>query len=719
MRYLRILFVFFFLNALNHVYCQQIINLTPKLIGTQIGESVEICNDSSNIFNANSIISSGTFEKSNKKVPIFLKGFNNIWVRFTITNKTSKSDLSLNIDWANISELLFYKKEGDTLRLLSNTGNTKIFSSRGDENIGFNFRIPTLPDSTGTYYLNIKSIHPVQLPLVINDTVSANKSLMIQTIAMSIYLGILLSILLYNLFLYFSIKDSSYIIYVIYVIVLLFAQLTLSGWSFKIFWPNSPQLNHYAVAITSALPAIAALVFAVVFLHIKSYSRVLYNITLGLIICYCLIPFFCFFIPLNFIYDFLTYGGIAAGLTALVSSGYIARKGFRPAYYYFISWFLFAIGREIFSLRNLGLVPYNTFTTYILYIGSAIEAILLSLALADRINILQKEKNISQAKALSIARENEKLIKEQNVVLEERVVQRTEELQVINHHLIQTLSELKDAQMQLVEAEKMASLGQLTAGIAHEINNPINFVKSNIIPLKLDVKDLFAVIDEYDELHDIASDKMASKLKAISSHKKEIDIDLVKNEIDNLINGIEDGAERTAEIVRGLRTFSRLDESELKVVNLHEGIDSTLVLLRNSMPAYIKVIRKYEAVGDVECYPGKINQVFMNIINNAVQAINSKKEINPEEPIIISTRDVGNNEIEISIKDSGPGMSDEVKQKVFDPFFTTKAVGEGTGLGMAIVFKIVEKHFGKINIITSVNNGAEFILTLPYSHPLS
>ena len=364
-------------------------------------------------------------------------------------------------------------------------------------------------------------------------------------------------------------------------------------------------------------------------------------------------------------------------------------------------------------------MPANNFTTYILYLGSAIEAVLLSIALADKINVLKKENEIAHAEALEASRKNEQLVKEQNIVLEEQVNLRTKELQTSNEQLNETLLNLKDAQTQLVEAEKMASLGQLTAGIAHEINNPINFVKSNINPLRLDIRDVFELIDEYDTLHKTEDGhEIKQKLQKINRLKKEIDIDFVKTEIGSLVKGIEEGAERTAEIVRGLRTFSRLDEAALKKVNIHDGILSTIVLLKNSIPHNVEIRKNLAANAEVECYPGKINQVFMNILTNAIQAITAKKPMDEKELIEISTRNSGNETIEIRIKDTGTGMAPQVKQHIFEPFFTTKEVGEGTGLGMAITFKIIQQHAGKIEIISEEGKGAEFILTLPYHHPL-
>jgi two-component system NtrC family sensor kinase len=228
----------------------------------------------------------------------------------------------------------------------------------------------------------------------------------------------------------------------------------------------------------------------------------------------------------------------------------------------------------------------------------------------------------------------------------------------------------------------------------------------------MDVRDLFELINRYQQLHTVVEKKELPLLNEIKSFEEEIDPEFIKEEIQNLIGGIEEGAERTAEIVRSLRNFSRLDESEKKIANVHEGIDSTLVLLKNTLPDYLKIIKHFDAYGDIECYPSKLNQVFMNIITNAIQAIKAKENIG-DESIVISTRTV-NEYMEISIKDSGIGMTDEVKHKIFDPFFTTKEVGEGTGLGMSITFKIIEKHQGKIAVISAPGCGTEIIISIPY-----
>jgi len=340
---------------------------------------------------------------------------------------------------------------------------------------------------------------------------------------------------------------------------------------------------------------------------------------------------------------------------------------------------------------------------------------LLSFALADRINFFKKENELAQKRALLVSKENEQLILQQNIELEKKVNERTEALQETNNNLNDALSNLKSAQSQLVDAEKMAALGQLTAGIAHEINNPINFVTSNIKPLQLDIDDLKEIITRYEKV-DFSAENVEEQLQEIDAFKKQIDLDFINNEIESLLTGITDGAKRTAEIIRSLRNFSRLDESDLKPIDINEGLHSTLVLVRNSLPDNVQVIKNFGNLPKVECLPGKINQVFMNLISNAIQAIRSNGKNRDEEFLTITTY-YENDHVIVSIKDTGTGMTEEVKHKIFEPFFTTKEVGEGTGLGLSIVFSIIEKHKGHIDVLSEVGQGTEFIITLPVNTP--
>ncbi len=313
-----------------------------------------------------------------------------------------------------------------------------------------------------------------------------------------------------------------------------------------------------------------------------------------------------------------------------------------------------------------------------------------------------------------MALSNEKIVREQNIMLEQKVKERTNDLEETVSKLDNAYSNLKEAQSQLVNKEKMASLGQLTAGIAHEINNPINFISGSITPLTRDIEEIIELFDETDKL---AKERFSpEEYTQIEDLKEDLDYEYLKTEIDELLKGMNDGSKRTVSIIRGLKTFSRVDESDTKSVDIHDNIESTLVLINNQIKNSIEVIRNYGSLPMVECFAGQINQVFLNLINNAAQAINEAKEESEKGTIWITTsfQEIDQT-VQISIKDNGPGIPDEIIDRIFDPFFTTKDVGEGTGLGLSISYNIIEKHGGELKVKTEAGKGTEFVITLPLS----
>lgn len=712
----KILFLTLTLGLCLSANSQSIFRFTDSGRHEPIGKYTEIFFDSTLSADAHNIT-----EKSFRPARYSILNFppsedRTLWIRFTAQNDSHEQPLFLYIPYSNITSISMYEAGPSGLTHLNDAGNSLPISiANYIESPAYVFPLTLNGNEPKTFYVSFKSVHPLQLPLIITDSHYVNKSLSIQSLIATCYAGLILAIFLYNLFIFISIRDSSYLIYILYMSLLLLAQITNSGYGFYFLWSSDPQFNDYAVPLTTNLAGIAAISFAISFLRTGLNSKIGHWLFLCVIVIYFASAVFTLTGHNLIAYGLINFGSLTGAILAIVFSLYIAKKGYRPAYFFFISWIAFSSSIVISILRNLNFLPHTIFTSYILYVGSAIEAVLLSFALADRINVLQKEKEESQNYALRISRESEKLILEQNQILEQKVAERTIELQNTNDQLIDTLETLKSAQLQLVEAEKMASLGQLTAGIAHEINNPINFVKSNIKPLKLDIEDLFQVIKEYESI-DMQGNRIDGHQHHQSSIISQIDLPYIQTEIKSLIDGIEDGAQRTAEIVRGLRIFSRLDEGELKVANVHEGIDSTLIILRNGLPDYIKIEKQFDANGNIECQPGKLNQVFLNILTNSIQAILSKPE-HEQEKIVIKTKDDEHKHIIISIKDSGIGMTENVRHKIFEPFFTTKEVGTGTGLGMAIVFKIIHEHNGKIDVISEPGKGAEFIITLPYQHP--
>lgn len=311
---------------------------------------------------------------------------------------------------------------------------------------------------------------------------------------------------------------------------------------------------------------------------------------------------------------------------------------------------------------------------------------------------IEQRKQIEQALNLAnaeIIALNKSLQGDKNS-LEQRVKERTQDLE-------STLSTLKETQIQLIQTEKMSSLGLMIAGIAHEVNNPINFISGNTGHLRGYVTVLFELISLYQEVYPLTPD--------IELKQQEIDLDFVLEDIYKVVNSIDVGTDRVKQLVSSLRNFSRLDEAEVKEVDLHEGLDSTLVILQHRLKYGYEVIKNYGDIPFIHCYPAQLNQVFTNLIVNAMDAMDETDQ--KHKQLIITSRAIAPDEIQISFKDNGAGMTKEVYEKIFDPFFTTKPVGKGTGLGLGICFQIIQKHGGKIDVTSAPHAGTEFILTLP------
>jgi signal transduction histidine kinase len=296
-------------------------------------------------------------------------------------------------------------------------------------------------------------------------------------------------------------------------------------------------------------------------------------------------------------------------------------------------------------------------------------------------------------------------LEQANNELEHRVEQRTSEL-------MQTLQELQTAQAQLVQKEKMSSLGQLVAGVAHEINNPVNFIHGNLAHVQEYTQNLLAFV----ELHQQYNSDPAPEILTAA---EDLDLEFLQEDLPKMLSSMKLGTDRIRQIVLSLRNFSRMDEAEFKAVDIHAGIDSTLLILQHRLKAIperaeIEVIKDYSVLPLVECYAGQLNQVFMNILVNAIDALEERKIQNEPHRITIRTDVIDASWIEIAIADNGIGIPHNIQQRIFDPFFTTKPIGKGTGMGMSISYQIItENHNGKLKCRSTPNEGTEFIIHLP------
>ncbi|MBO3458694.1 ATP-binding protein [Aetokthonos hydrillicola Thurmond2011] len=291
-------------------------------------------------------------------------------------------------------------------------------------------------------------------------------------------------------------------------------------------------------------------------------------------------------------------------------------------------------------------------------------------------------------------------------------------LQQKSQELEQALQDLQQAQLQMVQTEKMSALGNLVAGVAHEMNNPLGFIAATVQQAKPTFADIIEHLKIYQKT-------LSDKTEEILDHESEIDLEYTIEDLPKMLDSMTMACDRLKNISTSLRTFSRADRDYKVPFNLHEGIDSTILILKHRLKANeqrpaIEVVTNYGDLPQVQCFPGQLNQVFMNILANAIDALDESnhgrnfQEIQAHPNSITITTSIVDKSVKISIVDNGKGMSVEIQQKIFDHLFTTKGVGKGTGLGLAIIRQIVEeKHGGKITVNSVLGEGTEFIISLP------
>lgn len=681
-----------------------------QLIGHQLERYTGIGNPA---FSA--ILSSSDFQTLDNEVPNLGTSADAIWLRLPIKNSSDQDlDFLLEIAYPLLDEVELYSPSESGSYQSIKFGEHQNFSIRKYKVPNYVFDIHLPRQSERVFFLHIKSTEQIILPIYLSSKRLFVRKMNNDSLVSGIYIGIVFIMAIYNLFLFFSVRERGYLYYVLYVLCAGITQMGIKGYSFQYLWPAWPYFATKGPIIFGCLSGLCALLFADSFLQLQKNAPrsrriiiifiVLFSIGIILALSNLAQPAF-----------FVMQGVTGAGsLFVLYLSYRVMIGGYRPAKYFVYGWTILLLGSVVFLLKDYGILDYNNFTSNAVQIASVIEMALLSFGLAYGINILKQEKEASRLRELAISLENERLIREQNVVLEQKVNERTHELKESNASLQMTLIHLKEAQSQLVESEKMASLGQLTAGVAHEINNPINFVSSNVAPLK---RDIGMILDTLDEIERIAFTPQLSdeeKQSQIKKFKDELDLDYLKTEIDFLLKGMHDGAHRTAEIVKSLRIFSRVDEDTLKYANINEGIASTLVILNSLISNTIEVEKNYGQLPMVECHAGKLNQVFLNIITNAIYAINKKFGGGGGGKLWIETGIVEEqSSIYVKIADNGVGIPKSIQERIFEPFFTTKDVGEGTGLGMSIAYNTIAKHHGKIIVESEIGAGTAFTLHIP------
>ena len=544
----------------------------------------------------------------------------------------------------------------------------------------------------------------VNMPVEVYSSKDYTRYFTIRNLFYGIFIGSLIALMFYNVFIYFaSNRLTSYFYYSIFLIFLLTTQLSLLGFT-NFILDDVPFWNNAMMFIGAGLLGVFGSRFVYEFVSIGTHFPKLKWVFYYIYVSYSAVVLFALLNMDKLCFNILNFNGLAVSLFIIVTLFIAMKRSIRNARITLIAWSTFFVGVMLFVVKDFGVFSYNPLIPFIMPVGATIAAILLSFALADHINVLQRETEVAQARVIEEMTRNEDLIKNQNVVLEEKVAQRTVELE-------QTLENLKSAQSKLVESEKMASLGVLTAGIAHEINNPINYVTANVIPLRENIEAISKLLDMYKDVSQKGVNE--DDLVDIKNFEDRIELGYTLQETNELVDGIEEGAKRTYTIVEGLRTFSRGDAQTTQLADINKGVESTLAVLKNNLHNIEVDLSLEENLPRTICQLGKLNQVFLNLMNNAIHAVEERHSSDMTQALIKISTKVENDVIVVTVKDNGVGIPEDKRNKVFEPFYTSKPIGKGTGLGLSISYSIMEDHGGSLSFESIEGEGSTFIAKIP------
>lgn len=656
-----------------------------------IGKNIEFLIDSTNKLTIEEVqklkFSEGTTDILN------LGGVTNeVWMRFNL--QTDQDEIYMEINAPLINKLEIFDVNGGEVKSIFKGGSSLPYKVRPISMEKWLMSLDFKTNKEKSIYIKGQSFYPYQIPVLISAKDRFVEESKYHYLFWGIYMGVMILAFVYNFFIYLSVKEKSYLYYLLSILFSATFYLGLSGFGFWFFWPNSPIINPMTPILVT-FSNLVGIQFAFEFLQIdKTHKKTYY---FGIILSGLLI----FGSVLNVFKQY----EIALPLSQLLSLvvcfyliflGTVAYKnGVSTAKYYLLAWALFLILVVVYILTLNNVIPSNFFTNHSAFIGHMMEVSLLSFALADRINTLKRENESKQLKIIDGLKENEKLQMSLNQELEQKVKERTLELE-------QALSHLKSTQTQLIHTEKMASLGELTAGIAHEIQNPLNFV-NNFADINMEL------IDEMVE--EIGKGNL-DEVKNLSG--------LIKDNEDKILHH----GKRADSIVKGMLQHSRNSNSERESVDINQLCDEYLKLAFLGYKAKDKSFKAtYQTSFDytipkINIVRQDVGRVILNIINNAFYAVVHKDNSENEnyDPKVSVKTSLLNNKVKIEIEDNGEGIPNSIKEKIFQPFFTTKPTGQGTGLGLSLAFDIIKAHNGTIEVDSTTGVGTKFTILIPINN---
>lgn len=682
------------------LFAQEVFVYEENTKGGYIGNYAMLYKDSTSLLSVNDVLNQNLdfipFERITPNLGITEYV---CWVKFTIENRSDKEQIFLEYAYPILDDVQFYSVEEEEPVLISKLGNLYPFYPRMIEVPNYVFPLNVDEGAKKTFLLRIESDEQIMLPIYMGSRYEITRNNIEKSIGFGFYAGIIIVMFLYNLFIFFSVRDVSYFYYVLHTFFIGLTQISFHGYTFQYLWSDIPFWTEKSIFILSCLVSIAGIGFLVVFLELKRYLPVMYKAFIMYIYLYLGLIFLEFLDFGTLSYELLPFVQILISVLILITSVILIKRGVRQAKFYLFAWSILFIGIIVFLLKDIGVLPYNNLTVYMMPVGSILEVVLLSFALADRINIMRSEKEKAQEGEIQAVIEMRDMAEDHAKTLQSKVDKAT--------------LKLKKSQGELVQSEKMNSLGRMAAGVAHEINNSINISNMNISVIERNVGFIRDYLNKIEKI-DLDIENVESRLTEAVGVDKEMKINEIFEELVSAISNAGYGIKRTVEITAGLRYFSKIDtNTELINTNINKDLSSMVILQRALLSEDIQIKLDLGELPDIFCEAKSLNMAFLSIFENAVQAIKDKetKDVEAKGLIKIKTRLVDNC-IHISFYDNGIGIDTDVLPQIFEPLFTTRGVAY-RGLGLSSAYGAVKNHHGEINVHSSKGKGAIFNITLP------
>ena len=638
------------------------------------------------------------------------------WLRFTIINETSASYF-LQFVYDGTEAITVYEVAAGravAIHTLGTLHNERVYPFLKSNQV---VPIALKQGQTHTFYVYLEGIYTTAWPIYCRSTINLLQHLHLSDLFYGFYYGFILMIIVYSLLLYSRLRETDTFRYAIWVIVVGLQLALFRGHTNEFLGLSDPDIVRYATVLAGVTGLLHTL-FTLAFLRLRQQAPLYYKIGVGIFALYALGMVINVFSVVTMKQhtgqqiDIVPPLALVEGMFSIWAGVAMYRRGFRPALFYSIGNLLFYASIFVFLLYAFGQLPHSFWTYNSIHIGSALEIILFTLALTYKVNLLKQGQETAIQEQLRLTEANKQLVEQQNSMLEIKVKERTNELNTQKNSLQNTLAQLRTTQTQLIQQEKMASLGELMAGIAHEIQNPLNFVNN------------------FSEVSTELVDEMQEELKA-GNPATAIDLagDLKQN-----LSKITHHGQRASSIVKGMLEHSRTSAGERQSTNLNALADEYLRLayqgIRRSEgrtpggPAKQKdfncaLVTDFDPnLGQVDIVPQEISRVLLNLYTNGFYAVQQRSggvavTADYQPTLWVSTKQLADT-IEIRVRDNGTGIPESVKAKIFQPFFTTKPTGEGTGLGLSLSYDIVTKgHGGTLEVESVEGEGTTFIIKLP------